>query len=143
MTPSRASTPRASASPKTAGRKPSASTPKATKADARRSPCPLACSLDIFGDRWTLLVVRDLVMGAERFKQFTSSPEHIPTNVLTERLARLQRHEVIEQFPATDGTKHPAYRLTPKGKALYPVLEAMRDWGLAWEKGTKVMLTPG
>jgi DNA-binding HxlR family transcriptional regulator len=139
MTSSRVSTPKASA-PKTAARKTSASTAKAKEGDARRSPCPLACCLDLFGDRWTLLVVRDLVMGAERFKQFAASPEHIPTNVLSERLVRLQRHEVIEQFPATDGTKHPAYRLTPKGKALYPVLEAMRDWGLAWEKGAKVML---
>jgi DNA-binding HxlR family transcriptional regulator len=98
--------------------------------------------LDIFGDRWTLLVVRDLVMGAERFKEFTASPEGIPTNVLADRLQRLQRHEVIEQVSATDGTRHPAYRLTPKGKALYPVLEAMRDWGLAWEKGTRIGIKP-
>lgn len=110
--------------------------------ESRRSPCPVACSLDIFGDRWTLLVVRDLVMGAERFKEFIASPEGIPTNVLADRLQRLQRHDVIEQVPAADGTRHPAYRLTPKGKALYPVLEAMRAWALAWEKGTKAMLQP-
>lgn len=110
--------------------------------EARRSPCPVACSLDVFGDRWTLLIVRDLVMGAERFKEFTASPEGIPTNVLADRLQRLQHHEVIEQVPAADGTRHPAYRLTPKGKALYPVLEAMRDWGLAWEKGTRAMVRP-
>lgn len=116
------------------------SSPKAS--ESRRSPCPVACSLDVFGDRWTLLVVRDLVMGAERFKEFAASPEGIPTNVLADRLQRLQHHEVIEQVTATDGSRHPAYRLTPKGKALYPVLEAMRDWGLAWEKGTRVMLRP-
>ncbi len=81
-------------------------------------------------------------MGAERFKDFTASPEGIPTNVLAERLQRLLHHEVIESVAAADGTKHPAYRLTAKGKALYPVLEAMRDWGLAWEKGTRVMLRP-
>lgn len=112
------------------------------EAESRRSVCPVACSLDILGDRWTLLVVRDLVMGAERFKDFTASPEGIPTNVLADRLVRLQRHDVIEQVSAADGTRHPAYRLTAKGKALYPVLEAMRDWGLAWEKGTRVMLRP-
>jgi DNA-binding HxlR family transcriptional regulator len=105
----------------------------------RRSPCPVACALDIFGDRWTLLVVRDLMLGAERFKELVSAPEGVPTNVLTERLARLLRHEVVEQVAAADGTRHPAYRLTKKGRALIPVLEAMRDWGLAWEKGTRVL----
>jgi DNA-binding HxlR family transcriptional regulator len=105
----------------------------------RRSPCPVACSLDLFGDRWTLLVVRDLMLGAERFKELASAPEHVPTNVLTERLDRLLRHEVVEQVAAADGSKHPAYRLTKKGRALIPVLEAMRDWGLAWEKGTRVL----
>ncbi len=106
----------------------------------RRSPCPVACTLDLIGDRWTLLVVRDLVMGAERFKEFTASPEGIPTNILTERLTRLVAHAIVEQVSAADGTRHPAYRLTEKGHALLPVLGAMRDWGLAWEKGTKVML---
>lgn len=112
------------------------------KTKSRRSVCPVACSLDILGDRWTLLVVRDLVMGAERFKEFVASPEGIPTNILADRLQRLERHEVIEQVPAADGTRHPAYRLTAKGKALYPVLAALRDWGLAWEKGTREMLRP-
>jgi len=104
----------------------------------RRSPCPVACGLDVFGDRWTLLVVRDLVMGAERFKEFSAAPERIPTNLLADRLARLQRHGVVEQVPAADGSKHPAYRLTAKGCALLPVLAAMRDWALRWEKGTRV-----
>ncbi len=104
----------------------------------RRSPCPVACGLDIFGDRWTLLVVRDLVLGAERFKDFAASPERIPTNLLADRLERLLRAGVIEQTAASDGTKHAAYRLTKKGSALEPVLAAMRDWGLAWEKGTRV-----
>ena len=109
-------------------------------ADAdRRSPCPVACGLDVFGDRWTLLVVRDLMMGAERFKQFTASPEGIPTNVLADRLNRLVRHGVAEQVAAADGSKHPAYRLTEKGRDLIPVLGAMRDWGLKWEKGTRLM----
>ena len=105
----------------------------------RRSPCPVACSLDIFGDRWTLLVIRDLFLGRTRFKDFTASPEGIPTNILTDRLERLLAHGLIEQIPAEDGTKRLAYRLTEKGKALGPTLRAMRDWGLAWEKSTRVM----
>lgn len=105
----------------------------------RRSPCPVACSLDLFGDRWTLLVIRDLFYGRTRFKDFTASPEGIPTNILTDRLERLLAHGLIEQIPAEDGTKRLAYRLTEKGKALGPTLRAMRDWGLAWEKSTRVM----
>lgn len=108
-------------------------------ATARRSPCPVACSLDILGDRWTLLVVRDLFLGRERFRDFTASPEGVPTNILSERLERLQRHEIVEQIPAADGTKRSGYQLTKKGRALGPVLAAMRDWGLQWEKGTRVM----
>jgi DNA-binding HxlR family transcriptional regulator len=108
----------------------------------RRSPCPVACSLDVFGDRWTLLVVRDLVLGAERFRDFTASPEGIPTNILTDRLTRLQDSGVVELVPASDGTRHPAYRLTKKGRALQPVLEAIRDWGLEWEEGTEIRLQP-
>jgi DNA-binding HxlR family transcriptional regulator len=106
---------------------------------SRRSPCPVACSLDIFGDRWTLLIVRDLLFGRTRFKDFTASPEGIPTNILADRLERLLAHAVIEQIPAEDGTKRLAYRLTEKGQALKSVLKAMRDWGLAWEKATRVM----
>jgi DNA-binding HxlR family transcriptional regulator len=105
----------------------------------RRSPCPVACSLDIFGDRWSLLIVRDLFMGRARFKDFTASPEGIPTNILTDRLERLMAHGIIEQIPAEDGTKRLAYRLTKKGKDLGPVLKSMRDWGLAWDKSTRVM----
>jgi DNA-binding HxlR family transcriptional regulator len=104
-----------------------------------RSSCPVAFSLDIFGDRWTLLVIRDLFFGRTRFKEFAASPEGIPTNILTDRLERLLARGIIEQIPAEDGTKRLAYRLTKKGKALGPVLRALRDWGLAWDKSTRVM----
>lgn len=106
----------------------------------RRSPCPVACSLDIVGDRWTLLVIRDLMLGRTRFRDFAASPEGIPTNVLSERLERLLQHGIVEQTPAEDGTKRLGYALTRKGKALRPVLEAMRDWGLTWDKETRVGL---
>jgi DNA-binding HxlR family transcriptional regulator len=108
----------------------------------RRSPCPVACSLDIVGDRWTLLVIRDLFVGRTRFRDFAASPEGIPTNILSDRLDKLLQHKIVEQIPAQDGTKRFAYKLTKKGKALGPLLEALRDWGLAWDKGTKVMITP-
>ena len=109
------------------------------EAPARRSPCPVACALDIFGDRWTLLVIRDLVLGKSRFKDFTASPEGIPTNILSERLNRLLEHGVVVQVSAK-GSKHLAYQLTDKGHALLPVLKSMRDWGLTWEKDTKALM---
>lgn len=123
---------------------PKATRPRAKQpaADTRRSPCPVACSLDVLGDRWTLLIVRDLILGRTRFKDFTASPEGIPTNILSDRLERLLRHGIVEQVPASDGTKRLGYQLTMKGLALRPLLTAMRDWGLKWEKGTRVLLEP-
>ncbi|MGA7393778.1 MAG: helix-turn-helix domain-containing protein [Terrimicrobiaceae bacterium] len=103
----------------------------------RRSTCPLACSLDLFGDRWTLLVIRDLVLGKTRFKEFVSSPENIPTNVLSERLERLLRHKIVARVRSAESSKHLGYRLTRKGEALGPVLSAMKHWGLRWERGTR------
>jgi DNA-binding HxlR family transcriptional regulator len=105
----------------------------------RRSPCPVACTLDVLGDRWTLLVIRDLFLGRTRFKDFEASPEGIPTNILSERLERLLGAGIIERAPVDEGAKRFAYRLTAKGKALAPVLVAVRDWGLKWEKGTRLM----
>ena len=66
---------------------------------AQRSFCPVACSLDLIGDRWTLLVVRDLFHGKTRFGDFLSSPEHIPTNILAERLKRLETAGLIRSVP--------------------------------------------
>lgn len=102
----------------------------------------MACSLDIVGDRWTLLVVRDLLLGRSRFRDFAAAPEGIPTNILSDRLEKLLLHGIVEQVPAPDGTKRLAYVLTKKGRALGPLLKAMRDWGLKWEEGTEVLLTP-
>lgn len=108
---------------------------------ARRSPCPVACSLDLFGDRWTLLIIRDLLLGASRFKDFTASPEGIPTNILSDRLEKLLAHEILVQIPAPEGGKRLAYALTDKGQALRPLLRAMREWGLQWEPGTEARTT--
>ena len=110
------------------------------KANARRSPCPVSCTLDLVGDRWTLLVIRDLFLGKSRFKDFLASPEGIPTNILTDRLKRLLENRMVIQVSDSEGSRHLAYQLTDKGEALLPVLRAMKDWGLQWEKGTKAAL---
>jgi DNA-binding HxlR family transcriptional regulator len=101
----------------------------------------VACALDIFGDRWTLLLIRDLMLGRSRFKDFLSSPEGIPTNILTDRLNRLLEHRIVTQVKSADGSRHLAYQLTNKGASLLPVLEAMKAWGLHWEKGTRAALS--
>jgi len=96
--------------------------------------------LDLFGDKWTLLIIRDLMLGRSRFKDFIESPEGIPTNILSDRLERLRDGGLVAHIPAADGSKRLAYQLTDKGIALRPVLRAMRDWGLKWEPGTKATM---
>ncbi len=106
----------------------------------RRSPCPVSCSLDIFGDKWTLLVIRDLLLGRTRFKDIQASPESPPTNILTDRLNRLIKNNIIKKINSSDGTKHKSYELTAKGIALKTVVESIKDWGLRWEQGTEAKL---
>lgn len=105
-----------------------------------RSPCPVSRVLEIIGDKWSLLVVRDLILGKTRFKDFISSPEGIPTNILTNRLQKLADHGVIEKKPVSEGARRFAYLLTKKGEALRPIMKAMVDWGLKYEKGTQLGL---
>jgi DNA-binding HxlR family transcriptional regulator len=116
--------------------KPSRAPKKPAPSAKRRSPCPIACSLDLFGDKWTMLVIRDLALGRTSFKDFATAPENIPTNILSDRLGRLMDSGMISQAPVEgDGRRH-TYHLTPKGLALRPVLLALRDWGLEWIEGT-------
>jgi DNA-binding HxlR family transcriptional regulator len=113
---------------------------QSAKTLVRRSSCPVSCALEIFGDRWTLLVIRDLILGKNRFKDFLTSPEGIPTNILTDRLKRLLEYRVIVQIKDHEGSRHMAYELTDKGMALGPVLQTIKGWGLSWEKGTRADL---
>ena len=101
-----------------------------------RSECPIATSLDIVGDKWTLLVLRDLLDGKTRFSHFERSPESIPTNILTERLRRLVTHGLAERVPA--GGRRVDYVITPKGEAMRPVLLALAKWGNDNYSGTWV-----
>jgi DNA-binding HxlR family transcriptional regulator len=94
-----------------------------------RSECPVARTLDLLGDRWSLLIVRDMLLGSSKFQQFLVSPENIPTNVLSSRLKLLESSGLIK---ATLYQRHPprfAYTLTEKGKKLASVIRAIADWG--------------
>src|SRR5215831_1231281 len=95
----------------------------------RRSPCPVACTLDLLGDKWTLLIIRDLFSGKSRFNDFSHSPERIATNILTDRLKRLEEHGLVTARPSPAHAGRPDYALTPKGRSLLPVLKAVADWG--------------
>lgn len=106
----------------------------------KRSVCPVACALDILGDKWTLLVVRDLVLGRRYFKEFLASPEGIASNILTERLKRLVDAGIVNTHADAGTVGRNTYALSEKGVALLPILEAMRDWGLKNIKGTSVRI---
>jgi DNA-binding HxlR family transcriptional regulator len=96
----------------------------------RRSSCPVACSLDLLGDRWTLLIIRDLFRGLTRYGEFLASPEGIPTNILADRLERLEQTGIIKSEPYQLNPPRYAYTLTPKGSDLKPVLGTLAGWAM-------------
>lgn len=96
----------------------------------RRSLCPISFALDLLGDRWTLLVIRDFVfMGKRRFSEFLGSREGIATNVLTDRLQRLTDAKVIESSRDPDDGRKVLYRLTEKGIDLIPAIIELARFG--------------
>jgi DNA-binding HxlR family transcriptional regulator len=100
----------------------------------RRSGCPLNASVEMLGDRWSLLIIRDMmVRGYRTFKEFLSSDEHIATNILADRLRRLKDYGIITtQRDSSDGRKL-FYLLTTKGMDLAPILTEMVLWAAAHE----------
>lgn len=96
--------------------------------------CPLARAAEILGDRWTLLVVRNLLCGAEHFNELERGLPGIPRALLAERLRRLQRVGVVEKMTAARGRKT-TYRLTPAGCELSDVVEALTRWAARWAFG--------
>ena len=99
-------------------------------ARTRRSFCPVACTLDVLGDRWSLLVVRDLMRGKKRYAEFLESREGIPTNILADRLKRLTVQGVIRSRRYSEHPPRVEYELSPKGEDLRPILRAMVEWGI-------------
>lgn len=95
-----------------------------------RSHCPINFGLEIFGDRWTLLVVRDLLLKGKRsFKDFQASEEGISTNILADRLDRLTRAELITGERVAEDSRQIHYQPTPRARALLPILIEMAYWG--------------
>jgi len=116
----------------------------ASPASPPRSACPIANALDLLGDRWTLLVIRDLLfVGKRRFGEFLSSPEGIPTNILSDRLRRLEESGVVEKVPYQDRPARYEYQLTAKGRDLFPVLRSLIDWAARHLPGVASAPPPG
>lgn len=94
---------------------------------AFRSHCPVASALDLIGDRWSLVIVRSMLMGAETYGDFLRAPEGIATNILATRLRRLEADGLIRRREG--GGRRAKYALTAKGADLLPVLQALARWG--------------
>jgi DNA-binding HxlR family transcriptional regulator len=106
-------------------------------------PCPAARALDVVGEWWTLLIIRDALRGAQRFEEFKRAG--ISDNILTTRLRRLVEAGIFERSRYQQRPDRYEYLLTGKGRALGPVVAALRDWGSTWTDGpdrTKIAHRP-
>ena len=90
--------------------------------------CPVARAVDVIGDRWSLLIVRDAFDGISRFSEFQRNLG-LAKNILSSRLRELVAHEILEVLPATDGSAYHEYALTQKGRDLFTILVSLRQWG--------------
>lgn len=95
----------------------------------KRSNCPISCTLEIFGDKWSFLIIRDLLFAKEcTYGDFLKSEEGIATNILATRLVTLEENKVIEKLEHPSSKAKVLYRLTKKGIDLLPVIIEMHLW---------------
>jgi DNA-binding HxlR family transcriptional regulator len=97
-----------------------------------KADCPIARSLDALGDWWSLLIVRDAMLGKRRFSEFQKSLG-VAKNILTVRLRALVDDGILETAPASDGSAYQEYVLTPKGRGIFPIMVALRQWSEEFE----------
>lgn len=115
---------------------------KLDKALARRSTCPIATALDVVGDKWTLLLIRDMgLFDKHRNKDFQAAAEGIPSNILANRLRRLVAAGLVEKRPYQERPPRDEYHLTPAGEALLPAVRELARWSAEHVSG--VRLPPG
>lgn len=93
-----------------------------------RSGCPIATTLDIVGDRWTLVILRDMINGKSKYSEFLASPEGITTNILADRLSTMEANGLVRKRLYHQRPKRYAYELTEKGRALLPLAQEMCRW---------------
>jgi DNA-binding HxlR family transcriptional regulator len=102
--------------------------------------CPIARALDAIGDWWSLLIIRDALLGRRRFGEFQKSLG-LARNILTVRLRALVDREILALAPASDGSAYQEYVLTPKGRGLFPVLVALRQWSEEFDERPEEIAT--
>ena len=107
----------------------------------RRSDCAVANTLERIGDRWSMLLVRDMLAGKSTYGEFLESPEGIPTNILASRLKRLEQIGIIARSVYQEHPVRYAYALTPRGRQLGAILRALATWGLEHIPGTRILPT--
>jgi len=105
----------------------------------QRSMCPIANTLDLVGDKWSLLLIRDMLHGKRTYGELLDSPERIPTNILADRLKRLEAAGIILRAAYQDRPVRYAYTLTEKGAQLGAVLQALVKWGKRHIPGTRTL----
>ena len=93
-----------------------------------RSGCPIATTLDMIGDKWTLVLIRDMLVGKKRYQEFLASPEGITTNILASRLRRMEERGLITKSPYQQHPPRSEYLLTDVGRSLHPVLQSICRW---------------
>ena len=103
-----------------------------------RSGCPIATTLDLVGDKWTLILIRDMLTGKSRYSEFLASPEGIPTNILANRLKRMEAAGLIAKRPYQTKPPRFEYQPTAMGRGLIPVLQNICQWANAHIPGTWV-----
>jgi DNA-binding HxlR family transcriptional regulator len=102
--------------------------------------CPIARALDAIGDWWSLLIIRDALLGRRRFGEFQKSLG-LAKNILTVRLRALVNRDILAMRPASDGSAYQEYVLTPKGRGLFPVLVALRQWSEEFDETPEEIAT--
>jgi DNA-binding HxlR family transcriptional regulator len=101
----------------------------------KRSDCPIGCSLDVIGDRWSLLIIRDVMLrGKMSYSEFLNSEEKIATNILVSRLAILEGEKILVKNVSPENKSKHIYSLTQKGADLLPIIIELMDWGAKYNK---------
>ena len=105
-----------------------------------RDDCPVARSLDAIGDWWSMLIIRDALLGVTRFGEFQKKLG-LAKNILTVRLRALVDQGILKTAPAADGSAYQEYLLTPKGRGVFPILVALRQWSEEFDERPEEIAT--
>ncbi|MEH2477074.1 DNA-binding HxlR family transcriptional regulator [Nitrobacteraceae bacterium AZCC 2146] len=100
----------------------------AKRASLKDNACPIARSMEAIGDCWSMLIIRDAMMGLRRFSEFQKDLG-LARNILAARLRALVADGILQMEPASNGSAYQDYVLTPKGRAVFPIMVALRQWG--------------